>query len=114
MNKTTTVRPLASMAAHADDAAQLLRALANPHRLLVLCALSEAELPVGELNARVPLSQSALSQHLALLRADGLVATRREAQTIYYRLAPGSALAVIETLHEIFCGGPRGRRRAAA
>lgn len=105
-------RPLADMAAHADDAAQLLRALANPHRLLVLCVLSEGELTVSELNARVSLSQSALSQHLAVLREDGLVTTRREAQAIYYQLAPGPALALINTLHGIYCGD-RGRRRGA-
>lgn len=97
-------RPLAEMAAHAEEAARLLRALANPHRLLVLCVLSEGELPVGELNERVPLSQSALSQHLAVLREDGLVTTRREAQTIHYRLAPGPAPALIRTLHRIYCG----------
>lgn len=95
---------LAEMAEHAEDAARLLRALANPHRLLVLCVLWEGELAVGELNARVPLSQSALSQHLAVLREDGLVTTRREAQTIYYRLAPGPAPALIRTLHRIYCG----------
>ena len=103
----------AAMAAHAEDAARLMRALANPHRLLVLCVLSEGELPVGELNARVPLSQSALSQHLAVLRADGLVATRREAQAIYYRLNPGPAPSIIRTLHDLYCG-PRGKRRAPA
>jgi ArsR family transcriptional regulator, virulence genes transcriptional regulator len=91
------------MAAHADAAAQLLRSLANPHRLLVLCTLAEGERSVGELNERVPLSQSALSQHLAVLREDGLVSTRREAQTIYYALVPGPALTVINALHAIYC-----------
>src|SRR5512134_1332713 len=93
--------PLGDMAAHAGEAARLLRALANPHRLLVLCVLSDGELSVGELNERVPLSQSALSQHLARLRADGLVDTRREAQTIRYALAPGPAVAVIRELHSV-------------
>ena len=97
---------LAAMAAHAEDAARLLRALANPHRLLVLCVLSEGELAVGELNRRVPLSQSALSQHLAVLREDGLVTTRREAQAIHYRLAPGPALTLIRTLHRLYCAAP--------
>ena len=105
MNKRPTPdNALAEMAAHAEEAAHLLRALANPHRLTVLCALAEGELPVGELNARVPLSQSALSQHLAVLRADGVVETRREGQAIHYRLAPGPALAVIRTLHDLYCG----------
>ena len=89
---------------HASDAARLLRALANEKRLMLLCLLVEGERSVGELNARVDLSQSALSQHLAVLRADGLVDTRREAQTIYYSLADGPAHRIIETLHAIYCG----------
>ena len=101
--KTARTPSLAAMASHADEAARLLRALANPHRLLVLCVLSEGELAVGELNARVELSQSALSQHLAVLREDGLVATRREGQTILYRLNPGPAPAIIRTLHDLYC-----------
>lgn len=95
-----------AMRAHAGDAARLLRALANDKRLVMLCLLVEGERSVGELNARVELSQSALSQHLALLRADGLVNTRREAQTIYYSLADGPAQRIIETLHGIYCGMP--------
>lgn len=95
-----------AMAAHAHDAAQLLKALANEHRLLILCRLAEGEHSVGELNARVPLSQSSLSQHLSVLRRDGLVATRREAQTIYYSLTAGPAMNVINTLHDIYCCSP--------
>ena len=94
-----------AMRVHAADAARLLRALANEKRLMLLCTLVEGEQSVGELNAQVDLSQSALSQHLAVLRADGLVATRREAQTIYYSLADGPAHRIIETLHGIYCGG---------
>lgn len=93
-----------SMRAHAADAARLLRALANEKRLMLLCLLVEGERSVGDLNARVDLSQSALSQHLAILREDGLVTTRREAQTIYYTLAEGPAQHVIGTLHGIYCG----------
>lgn len=93
-----------AMREHASDAAQLLRALANEKRLMLLCLLAEGERSVGELNAEVDLSQSALSQHLAVLREDGLVTTRREAQTIYYSLAEGPAQRVIETLHGIYCG----------
>lgn len=96
-------RKAGEMAQHADAAAQLLRALANPHRLLLLCTLAEGERSVGELNELVPLSQSALSQHLALLREDGLVQTRRDAQTIYYTLAKGPALTVINALHSVYC-----------
>lgn len=113
MRATARAHPLADMASHAGEAARLLRALASPHRLMVLCVLSEGELPVSELNARVALSQSALSQHLAVLREDGLVSTRREGLNIHYRLAPGPALAVINTLHDIYCGD-RGRRRGAS
>jgi DNA-binding transcriptional ArsR family regulator len=97
------------MGRHADSAVRLLKAMANPHRLIVLCALCEGELSVGALNERIALSQSALSQHLAVLREDGLVATRRESQTIYYRIQPGPALGVIRSLHEHYC---RTRKRA--
>jgi DNA-binding transcriptional ArsR family regulator len=93
-----------AMRAHAADATRLLKALANEKRLMLLCLLVEGERSVGDLNARVALSQSALSQHLAVLREDGLVATRREAQTIYYTLAPGPAERIIATLHDIYCG----------
>lgn len=91
------------MRAHAGDAVRLLKALANEKRLMILCMLVEGERSVGELNARLDLSQSALSQHLAVLREDGLVDTRREAQTIYYALAEGPAERIIETLHGIYC-----------
>jgi DNA-binding transcriptional ArsR family regulator len=97
---------LADMERHAGEAARLLRALSSPHRLQVLCALVGGELSVGALNRRVPLSQSALSQHLAVLRTEGLVATRREGQTIYYALPEGAALHVIRALHEVYCGVP--------
>ncbi len=81
----------------------MLKALANEKRLLLLCQLVEGECSVGELNARVDLSQSALSQHLAVLREDGLVTTRREAQTIYYAVAEGPARDILKTLHDIYC-----------
>jgi DNA-binding transcriptional ArsR family regulator len=90
--------------ARAAQAAALLRALANPPRLLVMCHLAMAgELPAGELVARVGISQSALSQHLAKLRQEGLVAYRREAQSLLYRIADAKALRVLEVLHELFC-----------
>lgn len=94
------------MRAHAADASRLLKALANDKRLALLCLLVEGERSVGDLNARVDLSQSALSQHLAVLREDGLVTTRREAQTIFYTLADGPVHRILETLHDIYCGGP--------
>lgn len=94
---------LATMQRHAGDATQLLKALANERRLMVLCLLAETERSVGELNGLLDLSQSALSQHLAVLREEGLVETRREAQTIFYSLAPGPAFKIIQTLHGIYC-----------
>ena len=91
------------MGAHASDATRLLKTLANEKRLMILCLLVEGERSVGELNACVGLSQSALSQHLAVLREEGLVHTRRDAQSIYYSLADGPAQRVIDTLHSIYC-----------
>ncbi len=90
-------------AAKAGEAAALLRALAHEARLIVLCQLTEGELSAGALQEGSGLSQSAMSQHLARLREEGLVATRREAQTIYYRLADGNAALVLATLAQIFC-----------
>ena len=84
-------------------ATDFLKNLANEHRLMVLCTLADGELSVSELNKVVPLSQSALSQHLSALRESGLVCTRRQSQTIYYRLNGDSALRVIEVLRSIFC-----------
>lgn len=92
-----------SMRAHAVEAARLLKVLGNEKRLMLLCLLVEGERSVSELNARLDLSQSALSQHLAVLREDGLVVTRREAQAIYYSLREGPAQRIIETLHDIYC-----------
>ena len=92
------------MRKNADKAADLLKKLANKNRLLILCSLAEGEASVSELNERVSLSQSALSQHLALLREDELVKTRREAQTIYYSLTHSKALPVIQVLHDVYCG----------
>lgn len=93
----------AEMRRHAGDAAGLLKLLANESRLMVLCALAEGELSVGEINSVVDLSQSALSQHLASLREAGLVATRREAQLIYYRLADDKVTRIMQTLQSIYC-----------
>lgn len=95
--------PLADMEQHAEAAARLLKSLANPHRLMLLCALADGELSVGALNNCVALSQSALSQHLAVLREEGQVATRRESQTIYYRLVEGPAVAILGILRQTFC-----------
>lgn len=93
----------AAFKASAAAAAALLRALANEKRLLVLCQLGDGELSVGALQERLGISQSALSQHLGVLREEGIVATRREAQTIHYRIADPAAVKVIATLASIFC-----------
>jgi len=89
---------------NARRASTLLKAMSNQHRLMILCQLVPGEKCVGELERIVGLSQSALSQHLARLRRDNLVATRREAQTIHYSLAGEEASAVIETLYGLYCG----------
>jgi ArsR family transcriptional regulator, virulence genes transcriptional regulator len=102
---------LKMMQTNAGGAAEMLRLLSNEARLMVLCQLSMGEKSVGELNALVGLSQSALSQHLAKLRAEGLVATRREAQTIYYRISDERVSRLVATLYDIFCKPGKGRRK---
>ena len=92
-----------AMHKNAADAVSLLKGLANESRLMIMCVLAEGEVSVGQLNTRIKLSQSALSQHLAVLRDQGLVKTRRESQTIYYRLAKTPAMNVIELLHDVYC-----------
>ena len=94
---------LSAMAQHAGDAAELMRQLSNQNRLMIVCSLVDGELSVTELNERVPLSQSALSQHLANLRKSELVATRRDGLTIYYRLHGDKATRVIGLLKDMFC-----------
>lgn len=106
----TAAADLEAMRENAGAASRLLKAMANEHRLLVLCHLLEGERSVGELNAELELSQSALSQHLAVLREDGLVATRREAQTIYYRVASPAVETVLAALHGIYCA-PKALRK---
>lgn len=95
--------PLEQFQVNAGEAARLLRALSNEKRLMVLCQLGDGELSVGELLPAVGLSQSALSQHLARLREEGLVDTRREGTTIFYRIADPAVLKVIAVLAEIYC-----------
>jgi DNA-binding transcriptional ArsR family regulator len=86
------------------DAARLLKLVANEKRLLILCRLiGEKEMPVGALAEAVGLSQSALSQHLAMMRDDGLVGTRRDAQTIFYSLADPKVARLLQLLKDIYC-----------
>ena len=98
---------LAALQSNATRACALLKALSNEVRLMLVCQLSEGEKSVGELQDFVKLSQSAVSQHLALLREHKLVATRRDGQSVYYRLSSGEAVAVIKTLHDQFCAKKR-------
>jgi ArsR family transcriptional regulator, virulence genes transcriptional regulator len=90
--------------AQASEAVELLKAMANAPRLLVLCHLAEGgEHTVGDLAAKVGLSQSALSQHLAKLRQRKLVATRKDAQAVFYRVCDDKALQVLSLLHDLYC-----------
>ncbi|MFO1038030.1 MAG: metalloregulator ArsR/SmtB family transcription factor [Geminicoccaceae bacterium] len=93
----------AKLQASARRASNLLKAMSNEHRLLILCQLVGTERSVGELVRLVGLSQSALSQHLARLRRERMVKTRRDAQTIYYSIASDEALALLKRLYEIYC-----------
>ena len=89
--------------ASSKDVASMLKNLANPHRLLILCLLSEGESSVGQLAVHIDLEQSPLSQHLARLRAEGLVKTRKESQTVFYSIADPNVEKIIGTLHSIYC-----------
>lgn len=88
---------------HAGEAAAMLRALSHEARLAVLCEINDGERSAGELVECSGLSQSALSQHLAKLREEGLVATRRDGQTIFYRIADPKVQRLLAVLHEIYC-----------
>ena len=96
--------PASEFARQAGVATSLLKAIANECRLLILCYLAEGgELSVGALAERVGLAQSALSQHLARLRDEGLVATRKEAQTVFYRICDPRAEQLLALLHDLYC-----------
>jgi DNA-binding transcriptional ArsR family regulator len=96
--------PIEQLAQQSAQAAALLRALGNEQRLLILCHLSAArELSVSALNECLSLSQSALSQHLARLREDGIVAFRRDAQTLFYHIADDKAARLLSLLHDLYC-----------
>ncbi len=92
-----------AMAANVEKAEKLLKILANKNRLMILCSLQNSEMSVSQLNEAVPLAQSALSQHLAALRKANIVATRRESQTIYYRVIDKDAVTLLATLYGLFC-----------
>ena len=97
------------MEAAADRASELLKALANRHRLLIVCQLIDGERSVGDLAEFLDLRDSTVSQHLALLRKDGLVSARREAQTIYYSIASDPAREILTALYRAYCTPPNGK-----
>jgi ArsR family transcriptional regulator len=91
------------LAENAQQVASILKQLSNPHRLMILCCITNGELTVGDLNEQIDLSQSALSQHLAKLRESNIVSTRRESQTIYYKIANPKIKILLEVLQKQFC-----------
>ena len=97
------------MQSSADQASDLLKALSNRHRLLIICQLIDGERSVGDLAGFLTLRDSTVSQHLALIRKDGLVAARRDAQTIYYSIASDPAREVLKTLYQVYCA-PKARK----
>ncbi len=101
--------PLAEMAQNAHAASRFLKALSNHNRLLLLCLLNEGEKTVTEFEAALGLRQPAISQQLALLRAEGLIVGRRDGKSIHYRLASEKALRVMMLLDELFCQSARGK-----
>lgn len=100
---SAAARHTAELQRNATRAAELLKAMSNPFRLMVLCSLAEGEKSVSELEGVVGLSQSALSQHLARLRREKVVAARRAGQTVFYSLSGKEAKAVLDTLYQVFC-----------
>lgn len=95
-----------------ERASTLLKAMSNKRRLVILCYLAENERSVGELCRLLGISQSALSQHLAKLRHDGLVETRRDAQSIIYSVTPGEVESILGTLHQLYCAPEAGEAGA--
>jgi DNA-binding transcriptional ArsR family regulator len=94
---------VADMLAAADEASDMLKALANRHRLIIICQLIEQERSVGELAALLKIRDSTVSQHLAVLRRDGLVAARRDGQTIWYSIGSPQAGELVRTLYRVYC-----------
>lgn len=105
MNTDEPTLDIQQLRANAGAAGQLLKALGNPDRLLLLCQLSQGERNVSELETLLGIQQPTLSQQLAVLRREGLVDTRREGKQVFYRICSPAALAVINTLYQLFCSG---------
>jgi DNA-binding transcriptional ArsR family regulator len=114
LNLTAKLNPKAMRDA-ADECSALLKALSNRHRLLVLCHLVDGEKSVGQLASFLDIRDSTASQHLALLRRDRIIASRRDGQTIWYRIASEPVLAIMQVLSEAYCAGsntqPARRRK---
>ncbi len=106
MNSKAIVIDINQLRENAGAAGQLLKALGNPDRLLLLCQLVHGEMNVGELEDRLKIVQPTLSQQLGVLRREGLVDTRRDGRQIYYSISSPQALAIIEKLYELYC--PQG------
>jgi DNA-binding transcriptional ArsR family regulator len=105
MNEEIRVNP-EQMASAASQASELMRTLGHKDRLMILCHLISGEKSVGELAGLLEIPQSPLSQHLARMRKESLVTTRREAQTIYYSIASSEAARMVELMHELYCSDP--------
>jgi ArsR family transcriptional regulator, virulence genes transcriptional regulator len=101
---------MAELQDNARRAACLLKAMSNASRLVILCQLAEGERSVGELERAVGLSQSGISQHLAVLRRENVVKNRRERQTVYYSLASDEVVALMATLYTVFCASAKSER----
>jgi DNA-binding transcriptional ArsR family regulator len=99
--------PMSELHGMASNACELLKAMANEWRLMILCQLSEGEKTVSELQNTLGISQSALSQHLAILRREKIVVSRKQAQSVSYSLAGDEATKVMESLHDVFCGAAK-------
>jgi ArsR family transcriptional regulator len=100
-----------AMQSAAANASRLLKALANPDRLLLLCQLTQGEHCVSEMEALVGVLQPTLSQQLAVLRQEGLVTTRRDGKQIFYSIASQDALAVMQVLYQRFCAPSTGEKQ---
>lgn len=105
--ETTVPVDFGRLQAAAGEASQLLKALANPDRLLLLCQMTQDELSVGMLETRTGIRQPSLSQQLTVLREQGLVATRREGKQVFYRIASSEALALLQLLYALYCPNPQ-------
>jgi DNA-binding transcriptional ArsR family regulator len=101
---------ITKMEAAADQASDLLKALSNRHRLLIICQLIDGERSVGDLSDFLGLRDSTVSQHLALLRRDGLVSARRDAQTIYYSIESDPARELLKMLYQVYCAPPKAAK----